>query len=141
MKVLNELISNKVLLAAILGWIIAQSIKVITVLLKTRKFDFGRVMGSGGMPSSHSATVMAASIGTGQTMGYDTPIFAVSIIIAFVVIIILFWYFYFQFFFLSTLFLISIICITNFVIGRFIHVVTSLGLFLSIVILNDNITK
>jgi len=81
-----ELITNnQVLQAAFLGWIVAQAIKVFTTLVKTRRFDFERLMGSGGMPSSHASTVIAATVVIGQTMGYDNPVFGLSLVTSFIV--------------------------------------------------------
>ena len=47
---------NVMLVAAIIGWVSAQIIKTIIHLIETKKFDPERILGAGGMPSSHSAT-------------------------------------------------------------------------------------
>ena len=53
--ILLEIINNRVIQAAALAWAIAQAIKVLLTLAISRKFDHTRVLGSGGMPSSHSS--------------------------------------------------------------------------------------
>ena len=56
MSYLQQLISNSVLITALIGWFAAQVLKMILVWDK-KKFDFKRIIGSGGMPSSHSSFV------------------------------------------------------------------------------------
>lgn len=72
------IIYNKVLITAIIGWAAAQIIKVFLFTLKYKKFDFGRLVGSGGMPSSHSSFVMSLTFKIGQMYGYDSAIFALA---------------------------------------------------------------
>ena len=81
----SELCSNKILIAAILGWVIAQSLKVLLVCIKDKRFDIRRMVGSGGMPSSHSAFVTAATTATAFECGFASPLFAISVVLAFVV--------------------------------------------------------
>ncbi|MCI8587644.1 MAG: divergent PAP2 family protein, partial [Clostridia bacterium] len=59
--------------------------KVIWELIKTKKFNFKRIMGAGGMPSSHSAVVVALATMIGRYEGVQTSMFALSLIFAFVV--------------------------------------------------------
>ena len=56
------LFHNYVLIAALLAWLVAQVCKTLLVLVTKKKFDAERLVGSGGMPSAHSATVCALSI-------------------------------------------------------------------------------
>ena len=51
MRFWEEIICNKVLLAAILGWVIAQILKVVYILLTERKLDISRIVGSGECPA------------------------------------------------------------------------------------------
>ena len=88
LNVIRTLCSNKILVAAVLGWFIAQALKVIFVLIKDRHFDLRRMIGSGGMPSSHSAFVMAMATSTAYECGIASPIFAVSVVVAFVVVLV-----------------------------------------------------
>ena len=81
----EEIISNKVLISAILGWGIAQVLKVIYVLITERRFDLERITGSGGMPSSHSAFVSAMTTAVGLTEGFDSSFFAIAFVLSFIV--------------------------------------------------------
>ncbi len=85
LNIIRTLCSNKILVAAVLGWFIAQALKVIFVLIREKRFDIKRMIGSGGMPSSHSAFVMAMTTVTAYECGISSPVFAVSAVIAFVV--------------------------------------------------------
>lgn len=85
MEGLNQFLSNSVFWAGIVGWFSAQGIKILIKLVKEGKFDAERIMGSGGMPSSHSATIMAVTFAIGETIGYDTALFALAAIFSFIV--------------------------------------------------------
>lgn len=76
---------ESILVTAIIAWFAAQLLKVIFVLIKNKKFDFYRFVGSGGMPSSHSSFVTSLATGVGLTEGFASPIFAVSVVLALVV--------------------------------------------------------
>ena len=80
-----QLFHNKFLIIPILTWFFIQLFKVIYDLVTTKKFNFRRILGAGGMPSSHSAVVMSLAIMIGKEFGFDSPIFALSAIFAFVV--------------------------------------------------------
>ena len=73
------------IMAAIIGWFAAQVLKVVFVLLKDKKFDIRRFVGSGGMPSSHSAFVIALTMAVGYETGVDSPAFAICIVLSFIV--------------------------------------------------------
>lgn len=81
----NEFLRNEVFLCAIIGWFTAQFIKVSWTFIKEKRFDAERIMGSGGMPSSHSAAVVAATFGIGEIMGYDNPMFGLAAVVSFIV--------------------------------------------------------
>lgn len=78
-------IQNKYIYIPVLLWFFIQLFKVIYDLVTTKKFNFKRIMGAGGMPSSHSAVVTGLAALIGKYEGVDTPIFALSLIMAFVV--------------------------------------------------------
>ncbi len=78
-------IQNKFIYVPFLLWFFIQTFKVIYDLITTKKFNFKRIMGAGGMPSSHSAVVTGLATLVGKYEGVDTPIFAVSFILAAVV--------------------------------------------------------
>ena len=77
---------NKIFIITILTWAIAQFIKVIIGIIKEKKFNFKWFVGTGGMPSSHCAGVTALATSVGMRFGYDTSIFAVSLILAIITI-------------------------------------------------------
>lgn len=83
MEYLKELASNSVLATALIGWLAAQVLKVI--LVWDGKFDFRRIIGSGGMPSSHSSFVVALALSVGFTSGFGSAEFAISTVLALVV--------------------------------------------------------
>ena len=66
-------------------WFFIQAFKVIFDLVKTKKFNFKRIMGAGGMPSSHSAVVTTLSTMIGKEFGVQSPMFAMSLIFACIV--------------------------------------------------------
>lgn len=78
-------ITNKYIYIPMILWIIIQTYKVIYDLYKTKKFNFKRILGAGGMPSSHSAVVVSISTLIGKNYGVDSAIFALSLIVALVV--------------------------------------------------------
>lgn len=81
----GELFSNHVLRISFWAWITAQVLKVPFNILLYGKLDMGRLIGSGGMPSSHSALVVALAVGVGRDMGWDSPVFAIAAVISTVV--------------------------------------------------------
>ncbi len=85
MNFFSRIFDNRVLVVALVSWTIAQVAKVVIDISINKKFDLKRFVGSGGMPSSHSAFVMALSTGIGRLQGWDSPLFAIAISYAFVV--------------------------------------------------------
>ena len=85
MNIIVTMITNKYLYVPCILWFAVQSFKVIYELIKTKKFNFKRIMGAGGMPSSHTAVVVSLATLVGKYQGVDTPIFAVATIFAFIV--------------------------------------------------------
>lgn len=80
----REVLQNTPLWAAILAWAAAQGIKIILTLLVDKRFDASRIVGTGGMPSSHSSFTMALSFSIGKYHGFDSPLFAIAMIFSFV---------------------------------------------------------
>lgn len=86
MKLNEVLLFNPILLAALLAWAIAQILKVLIEFMILRRWNWALIFQAGGMPSSHSAMVSAASLMIGLQIGFDTAVFAVSAILAMIVI-------------------------------------------------------
>ena len=85
MTYLKELMNNMVVWIAILSWAVAQIIKVVIELFRTKKINVSLFVGSGGMPSSHTSFVTAMTTAIGLKEGFDSTLFAISIIISLVV--------------------------------------------------------
>ena len=85
MTVINELLANKLLIAAVWGWFVAQVLKTIIYIIINKSFDPERLTGDGGMPSSHSATVMAVVTGSYLLYGPSSFEFAISAVLAIIV--------------------------------------------------------
>ena len=77
--------TNYLLVCAFTGWFMAQFIKCVRYIIKKRSFDFRLIMSSGGMPSSHSATVCALVVATAKVSGTNSVEFALAFILAFIV--------------------------------------------------------
>lgn len=82
MQVLSVITSNYVLNVAIVSWLSAQVIKTILHAIKYKTFNPERLFGAGGMPSAHSATVCGMTLALARTVGFDSPILAVSAVLA-----------------------------------------------------------
>ncbi len=76
---------NKYIIIPMLIWFFIQLFKLIYDLVTTKKFNFKRILGAGGMPSSHSAVVVSLATMIGKDIGVDTPMFALSLLFALVV--------------------------------------------------------
>ena len=85
MNTFMDFIQNKYIYIPFFLWFGIQLFKLIYDLVTTKKFNFKRIMGAGGMPSSHSAVVEGIATLIGKYEGVDSPIFALSFIVAFVV--------------------------------------------------------
>jgi hypothetical protein len=83
---LTALLSNKCLVAAATAWSLAQIIKLPLEYLLHHEWNWHLLISAGGMPSSHSALVTGAAASIGMTQGFDSPIFALAIVVAMVVI-------------------------------------------------------
>ena len=65
-------------------WVAIQIFKVIWDLVTTKKFNFKRVLGAGGMPSAHSAVVIALTTMVGRSQGTTSPMFGIALIFSLV---------------------------------------------------------
>lgn len=82
---MSALLANKPLLAAIIATLSAQVLKVFLVLLAERRWAFERMLDTGGMPSSHSASVAALAVSIGMIYGWGSPLFALAAVIGSIV--------------------------------------------------------
>ena len=66
-------------------WFAIQLFKLIWDLVETKKFNFKRILGAGGMPSSHSAVVTSLTTMVGREYTIASPIFAIALVFSIVV--------------------------------------------------------
>ena len=85
MRYLDQFLHNPILAPAITSWLVAQLLKLLLTLIFKRKLDLVRLIGAGGMPSSHSATVTTTAVTTGLVAGFDSLLFGIATVIALVV--------------------------------------------------------
>ena len=82
---LSDMISNPFLLTAVSSWLIAQVLKTVINAVVQKKFSLERLLGDGGMPSGHSATVTSLAVMSALTYGTGSFQFAVTTVLAIVV--------------------------------------------------------
>ena len=82
---MEQLLSNYPLMSAVLACFVAQVIKTAIDAYFNKGINWERMTGSGGMPSSHSSTVVSLAIATGISYGVDSTLFAIALIFAIVV--------------------------------------------------------
>lgn len=82
---ISGILHNHVLFAALIGWFLAQGLKIPIHFLVEKEWDLSRFHGSGGMPSSHTAMCVAATVLAGALYGFDTPYFAMGMVFSSVV--------------------------------------------------------
>ncbi|MDD5703289.1 MAG: divergent PAP2 family protein [Dehalococcoidales bacterium] len=76
---------NRVLIIAACAWAITQIIKVLVVLFQERRVAWNYFVTSGGMPSSHSATVCALATAIAMTAGVGSLYFSIAAVLAAIV--------------------------------------------------------
>ena len=88
MDTLHQILSNKILITAFLGYFIAQIAKAVIEAVVDRTFSVRRFFsGNGGMPSSHASTVCALATMTAFVRGLESFEFAFTVIFAIVVMV------------------------------------------------------
>jgi hypothetical protein len=84
-NVFGELVQNKIFMTTLASWIIAQTLKVIFGFLIQKKVDFRWFVGTGGMPSSHTAGATCLAVAIGLEQGFSSVGFALAASFALVV--------------------------------------------------------
>ncbi|MCR4427099.1 MAG: divergent PAP2 family protein [Firmicutes bacterium] len=77
--------TNRILMSAFVAWVTAQVLKTVFGLITEGRFNWSKVLGPGGMPSSHSAFVTSLAVAVGISEGWNSPLFAVAAVFAMVV--------------------------------------------------------
>ena len=85
MNWLLELVTNPFLLTSLSSWFVAQVLKTIIHAIENKKIVFERLIGDGGMPSGHSATVTSLATFCALEFGPGSFQFAISAILAIIV--------------------------------------------------------
>lgn len=85
LNTVKYLTGNRILNVALIACITAQILKVVITLIWERKLDFNRLFETGGMPSSHSALVIALVTSIGRVYGVNSPLFAIAAVFALIV--------------------------------------------------------
>lgn len=82
---LYDILTNKILVIPLCAWAIAQLAKTLVALLQGKGMDLRYSVGSGGMPSAHSAMVTALATSVGMTHGFRSAVFGIAVILASIV--------------------------------------------------------
>jgi len=82
---LSLIFRNKIIIIAFITWILNQSLKMIIFYITEKKWDIMRFIGAGGMPSTHSALSVCVATTIGLKEGWDSPLFALAMVIAFII--------------------------------------------------------
>jgi acid phosphatase family membrane protein YuiD len=85
LNIISDIYNNKAITLPILSWFLAQLTKFITHYIHHGKVDFRKLVGSGGMPSSHSAFSVCLATVLGIQYGFDSGLFAMATIFSFIV--------------------------------------------------------
>ncbi len=81
-----EILQNKVLWCVLAAWFIAQFSKPFVQYVRTREWAWSWFFSAGGMPSTHSAIMTAATVALGMQLGFESAEFALSVAICMVVL-------------------------------------------------------
>ena len=82
---LSDFLNNKVLLISAASWVITQILKVMVILVQERRLAWNYLVTSGGMPSSHTATVCALATSIALTIGVGSIFFSIAVVLAVIV--------------------------------------------------------
>ena len=83
--IFTDVIKNKIFMTTLSAWAIAQILKVSLGVIRKKRFDFRWFIGTGGMPSSHTAGASCLATAIGFTYGFDSVYFALAASFALVV--------------------------------------------------------
>jgi acid phosphatase family membrane protein YuiD len=80
------ILQNKVLWTGMVGWILAQTLKIPIDYFQSRHWNWALFFAAGGMPSSHSALVTSTTMAVGLYHGFDTPLFGLAVAVSMVIV-------------------------------------------------------
>lgn len=81
-----QFLTNKVAQTTFIAWFLAQSFKVMIGVINEKRFNFKWFVGTGGMPSSHSAGVTALATSVGIQDGVGSSLFVATLLFTIIVI-------------------------------------------------------
>ncbi|MEM1483840.1 divergent PAP2 family protein [Oscillospiraceae bacterium PP1C4] len=82
MNAFQVITSNYLINVGFIAWFTAQILKTVLAYIPNKKVNWERLVGAGGMPSSHSSLVCAIAVGVAKKVGYGSPEFALSLALA-----------------------------------------------------------
>ncbi|MCB9145092.1 MAG: divergent PAP2 family protein [Anaerolineales bacterium] len=80
-----DIFQNKVLIAVLTGWLLAQALKIPTEYLRSRRWLWAMFFAAGGMPSSHTALMVAGTLAVALYYGFDNPIFGMAVAVTMII--------------------------------------------------------
>ena len=83
---IDDFLQNRVLIAGVFAWVVGQFLKFPLEYIFNKRWNWGIMFSSGGMPSSHSALVTAVALSIGFQDGFDTSLFALAMAMAMIII-------------------------------------------------------
>jgi hypothetical protein len=81
-----DIFQNRVLIAGMTAWALAQIIKIPLDYVRTRRWNWALLFTTGGMPSSHSSLMTATAHAIGLYQGFASPLFAMAVAITMIVV-------------------------------------------------------
>lgn len=81
-----EVFQNRILVAGLSAWALAQIIKIPLDYVRTRRWNWALLFTTGGMPSSHSSLMTATTHAIGLYQGFASPLFAMALAITMIVV-------------------------------------------------------
>lgn len=85
MNLFAQVFQNEVFVTVLVAWFVAQGAKVFLGVITEKRFNFRWFVDTGGMPSSHAATVSALATAIGLRYGVKSPIFAITLVFAWII--------------------------------------------------------
>ena len=82
---IDIILRYKYIIVPFVTWFGIQLFKVLYKRVHEGVRDIERILGAGGMPSSHSAIAVSLATMIGKNVGWDTPIVALSVIFSLIV--------------------------------------------------------
>lgn len=83
---LLDVLQNRVLIAVLAAWLLAQALKIPTEYLRSRRWMWAMFFAPGGMPSSHSALLVSGTLAVGLYYGFGNPLFGIAVAITMIVV-------------------------------------------------------